>query len=89
MMLTSVIHHLFILDARSIQVFAHPPSFDSLITLHRRNISYILKVVWNNPIHREALNIEARYLFYAFITTFRMSQSLSGTLTNLSALSIS
>ncbi|KAF7314288.1 U-box domain-containing protein [Mycena kentingensis (nom. inval.)] len=25
----------------------------------RRNISYILKVVWDNPIHREALNAEA------------------------------
>ena len=35
----------------------------TLTVLHRRNISYILKVVWNNPTHREALNIEARYVF--------------------------
>jgi hypothetical protein len=41
----------------------HSHSFDSLTALHRRNISYILKVVWNNPVHREALNIEARYVF--------------------------
>ena len=33
-----------------------------------------MKVVWNNPVHREALNIEARYVFHAFITTFCMSQ---------------
>jgi hypothetical protein len=24
-----------------------------------RNIAYIFKVVWENPVHREALNIEA------------------------------
>ena len=30
--------------------------------LSRRNISHILKVVWNNPTHREALSIEAKYV---------------------------
>lgn len=28
----------------------------------RRNIAYILKAIWNNPAHREALNIEARWV---------------------------
>lgn len=30
--------------------------------LTRRNISYILKVIWNTPAHREALNAEARFV---------------------------
>lgn len=34
--------------------------FILIISDGRRNISYILKVVWDNPTHREALNIEAR-----------------------------
>jgi len=51
----------------------------------RRNISYILKVVWNNPTHREALNIEARNVdkFVRFVNlmindvTYLMDESLS------------
>lgn len=51
----------------------------------RRNISYILKVVWNNSVHREALNIEARNVdkFVRFINlmindvTYLMDESLS------------
>ncbi|KAF9464224.1 ubiquitin elongating factor core-domain-containing protein [Collybia nuda] len=50
-----------------------------------RNISYILKVVWNNPTHREALNAEARNVdkFVRFVNlmindvTFLMDESLS------------
>ncbi|KAF9267408.1 ubiquitin conjugation factor E4 [Marasmius fiardii PR-910] len=29
----------------------------------RRNIAFVLKNIWNNPTHREALNIEANFLF--------------------------
>ncbi|KAF8798969.1 hypothetical protein BYT27DRAFT_7202705 [Phlegmacium glaucopus] len=51
----------------------------------RRNISYILKVVWDNPTHREALNIEARKVdkFVRFVNlmindvTYLMDESLS------------
>ncbi|KAF8964409.1 ubiquitin elongating factor core-domain-containing protein [Flammula alnicola] len=51
----------------------------------KRNISYILKVVWNNPTHREALNIEARNVdkFVRFVNlmindvTYLMDESLS------------
>ncbi|GLB38346.1 putative ubiquitin elongating factor core [Lyophyllum shimeji] len=51
----------------------------------RRNISYILKVVWDNPTHREALNIEARNVdkFVRFVNlmindvTYLMDESLS------------
>ncbi|KAF4617286.1 hypothetical protein D9613_006110 [Agrocybe pediades] len=51
----------------------------------RRNISHILKVVWNNPTHREALNIEAKNVdkFVRFVNlmindvTYLMDESLS------------
>ncbi|KDR82849.1 hypothetical protein GALMADRAFT_238456 [Galerina marginata CBS 339.88] len=51
----------------------------------RRNISYILKVVWNNPTHREALSIEAKNVdkFVRFVNlmindvTYLMDESLS------------
>ncbi|KAJ7600622.1 ubiquitin elongating factor core-domain-containing protein [Mycena floridula] len=51
----------------------------------RRNISYILKVVWNNPTHREALNAEALNVnkFVRFVNlmindvTYLMDESLS------------
>ncbi|KAF8073720.1 ubiquitin conjugation factor E4 [Lyophyllum atratum] len=51
----------------------------------RRNISYVLKVVWDNPTHREALNIEARNVdkFVRFVNlmindvTYLMDESLS------------
>ncbi|KAF8158117.1 ubiquitin elongating factor core-domain-containing protein [Crassisporium funariophilum] len=51
----------------------------------RRNISYILKVVWNNPTHRQALNIEAKNVdkFVRFVNlmindvTYLMDESLS------------
>ncbi|KAF9483478.1 hypothetical protein BDN70DRAFT_873762 [Pholiota conissans] len=51
----------------------------------RRNIFYILKVVWNNPTHREALNIEAKNVdkFVRFVNlmindvTYLMDESLS------------
>ncbi|KAF5382739.1 hypothetical protein D9615_002873 [Tricholomella constricta] len=51
----------------------------------RRNISYILKVVWDNPTHREALNIEAQNVdkFVRFVNlmindvTYLMDESLS------------
>ncbi|KAF8195457.1 ubiquitin elongating factor core-domain-containing protein [Pholiota molesta] len=51
----------------------------------KRNISYILKVVWNNPTHREALNIEAKNVdkFVRFVNlmindvTYLMDESLS------------
>ncbi|KAJ4465100.1 ubiquitin elongating factor core-domain-containing protein [Lentinula lateritia] len=51
----------------------------------RRNISYVLKVVWNNPTHREALNREAENVdkFIRFINlmindvTYLMDESLS------------
>lgn len=51
----------------------------------RRNISYVLKVVWNNPTHREALNIEAQNVdkFVRFVNlmindvTYLMDESLS------------
>jgi hypothetical protein len=34
-----------------------------LLTLFSsRNIAYILKAIWDNPTHREALNIEAKYV---------------------------
>ncbi|KAJ7107276.1 ubiquitin elongating factor core-domain-containing protein [Mycena crocata] len=51
----------------------------------RRNISYILKVVWNNPTHREALNAEATENVEKFVkfvnlmindVTFLMDESL-------------
>ncbi|KAF5385651.1 hypothetical protein D9757_005488 [Collybiopsis confluens] len=51
----------------------------------RRNISYVLKVVWNNPTHREALNREAENVdkFVRFVNlmindvTYLMDESLS------------
>lgn len=51
----------------------------------RRNISYILKVVWNNPTHRQALNLEALNVdkFVRFVNlmindvTYLMDESLS------------
>ncbi|KAH7922937.1 hypothetical protein BV22DRAFT_1036932 [Leucogyrophana mollusca] len=51
----------------------------------RRNIAYILKAVWDNPVHREALNAEARNVdkFVRFINlmindvTYLMDESLS------------
>ncbi|KAF8645185.1 hypothetical protein AX16_008012 [Volvariella volvacea WC 439] len=51
----------------------------------RRNIFYILKVVWDNPIHREALNNEAKNVdkFVRFVNlmindvTYLMDESLS------------
>ncbi|PBK97395.1 hypothetical protein ARMGADRAFT_987069 [Armillaria gallica] len=51
----------------------------------RRNISSILKVVWNNPAHREALNTEAKNVdkFVRFVNlmindvTYLMDESLS------------
>ncbi|TFK61391.1 hypothetical protein BDN72DRAFT_828292 [Pluteus cervinus] len=52
----------------------------------RRNIFYILKVVWNNPTHREALNIEANQNVDRFVrfvnlmindVTYLMDESLS------------
>ncbi|KAJ6613305.1 ubiquitin elongating factor core-domain-containing protein [Mycena sp. CBHHK59/15] len=52
----------------------------------RRNISYILKVVWNNPTHREALNAEAAQNVDKFVrfvnlmindVTYLMDESLS------------
>ncbi|KAJ4482100.1 ubiquitin conjugation factor E4 [Lentinula aciculospora] len=51
----------------------------------RRNISYVLKVVWNNPTHRDALNREAENVdkFIRFINlmindvTYLMDESLS------------
>ncbi|KAG5648373.1 hypothetical protein DXG03_004945 [Asterophora parasitica] len=51
----------------------------------RRNIAYILKVVWDNPTHREALNIEAKNVdkFVRFVNlmindvTYLMDESLS------------
>lgn len=30
----------------------------------RRSISYILKTVWDNPIHRDALNTEAKHISF-------------------------
>jgi ubiquitin conjugation factor E4 B len=51
----------------------------------RRNIAYILKAIWHNPTHREALNTEARNVdkFVKFINlmindvTYLMDESLS------------
>ncbi|KAF7987086.1 hypothetical protein HWV62_255 [Athelia sp. TMB] len=51
----------------------------------RRNIAYILKAIWDNPTHREALNTEARNVdkFVKFINlmindvTYLMDESLS------------
>jgi ubiquitin conjugation factor E4 B len=51
----------------------------------RRNIAYILKAIWNNPAHREALNTEARNVdkFVRFVNlmindvTYLMDESLS------------
>ncbi|KAG6812561.1 hypothetical protein H0H92_002213 [Tricholoma furcatifolium] len=51
----------------------------------RRAISYVLKVVWDNPTHREALNIEAKNVdkFIRFVNlmindvTYLMDESLS------------
>ncbi|KAJ3801572.1 ubiquitin conjugation factor E4 [Lentinula aff. detonsa] len=51
----------------------------------RRNISYVLKIVWNNPTHRDALNREAENVdkFVRFINlmindvTYLMDESLS------------
>jgi len=51
----------------------------------RRNIAHVLKVVWDNPAHREALNIEAQKIdtFVKFVNlmindvTFLMDESLS------------
>ncbi|THH05498.1 hypothetical protein EW145_g4753 [Phellinidium pouzarii] len=51
----------------------------------RRNIAYILKAIWNNPTHREALNTEAKDVekFVRFINlmindvTYLMDESLS------------
>ncbi|KAG6331103.1 hypothetical protein ID866_7990 [Astraeus odoratus] len=51
----------------------------------RRNIAYILKAVWDNPVHRDALNAEAKNVdkFVRFINlmindvTYLMDESLS------------
>ncbi|KAF8843284.1 hypothetical protein BDN67DRAFT_946028 [Paxillus ammoniavirescens] len=51
----------------------------------RRNIAYILKAIWSNPVHREALNAEAQNVdkFIRFINlmindvTYLMDESLS------------
>ncbi|KAG6890617.1 hypothetical protein C0995_006593 [Termitomyces sp. Mi166 len=51
----------------------------------RRNISHILKVIWNNPTHREALSIEAKNVdkFVRFVNlmmndvTYLMNESFS------------
>ncbi|KAK0221612.1 ubiquitin elongating factor core-domain-containing protein [Armillaria fumosa] len=51
----------------------------------KRNIASILKVVWNNPVHREALNTEAKNVdkFVRFVNlmindvTYLMDESLS------------
>ncbi|KAH0586206.1 hypothetical protein H2248_007462 [Termitomyces sp. 'cryptogamus'] len=51
----------------------------------RRNISYILKVIWNNPTHRKALSIEAKNVdkFVRFINlmmndvTYLMNESFT------------
>ncbi|KAF5338878.1 hypothetical protein D9611_008795 [Ephemerocybe angulata] len=50
----------------------------------RRNIAYVLKVVWNNPTHRAALNLEAKNVdkFVKFVNlmindvTYLMDESL-------------
>ncbi|KAI5989101.1 ubiquitin elongating factor core-domain-containing protein [Pisolithus albus] len=50
-----------------------------------RNIAYILKAVWNNPVHRDALNAEAKNVekFVRFVNlmindvTYLMDESLS------------
>ena len=84
--LTFVIHFYF---RCKVITNVRPSPFASLTFLHRRNISYILKVVWNNPTHREALNIEARYVFFHVLPLVVCLKRLSGTLTNLSASSTS
>lgn len=28
--------------------------------IFRRNIAHVLKVIWDNPVHREALNVAAK-----------------------------
>ncbi|KAJ3503365.1 hypothetical protein NLJ89_g8468 [Agrocybe chaxingu] len=51
----------------------------------RRNIAYILKTVWNNPAHREALDVEAKNVdkFVRFVNlmindvTYLLDESLS------------
>ncbi|KAG6820710.1 hypothetical protein H0H93_012763 [Arthromyces matolae] len=53
--------------------------------LFRRNISHVLKIVWNNPTHREALKIEAKNVdkFVRFVNlmindvTYLMDESFS------------
>ncbi|KAI6166622.1 ubiquitin elongating factor core-domain-containing protein [Pisolithus thermaeus] len=55
------------------------------VFIHTRNIAYILKAVWDSPIHREALNTEAKNVekFVRFVNlmindvTYLMDESLS------------
>ncbi|EAU86067.1 ubiquitin conjugation factor E4 [Coprinopsis cinerea okayama7 len=50
----------------------------------RRNIAFVLKIIWNNPVHREALSIEAKNVdkFIRFVNlmindvTYLMDESL-------------
>ncbi|KIK52087.1 hypothetical protein GYMLUDRAFT_50156 [Collybiopsis luxurians FD-317 M1] len=65
------------------QTGASSQFYDKFIA--RRNISYVLKVVWDNPTHREALNREALNVdkFVRFVNlmindvTYLMDESLS------------
>ncbi|KAG5651652.1 hypothetical protein H0H81_007932 [Sphagnurus paluster] len=67
------------------QTGASSQFYDKFNARNSRNISHILKVVWDNPTHREALNIEARNVdkFVRFVNlmindvTYLMDESLS------------
>ncbi|KAG5338950.1 hypothetical protein C0989_005506 [Termitomyces sp. Mn162] len=65
--------------------FSLPHSTSFSYIRRRRNISYILKVIWNNPTHRKALSIEAKNVdkFVRFINlmmndvTYLMNESFT------------
>jgi hypothetical protein len=54
----------------------------------RRNIAYILKAIWNNPTHRQALETEAGCVSVILAIIGSFAHTVQATSTNLSNLSI-
>jgi hypothetical protein len=54
----------------------------------RRNIAYILKAIWNNPTHRQALKTEAGCVSVILAVIGSFAHTMQATSTNLLNLSI-
>lgn len=56
----------------------YPGCFIEFYSLYigRRNIAYILKAIWNNPTHRQALKTESQFVVFVINTTEILSDIL-------------